>query len=56
MYIIKEGKMNRPKIIAVDFDDTIALDSFPDCSNSEIAKDAFTILNKLHDDGYYIII
>jgi hypothetical protein len=41
-------------IIAIDFDDTIVKDVFP--MIGELRKDAKKIINKLYDEGYYIII
>lgn len=58
MYIIKENtdKMNRPIIIAVDFDDTICANGFPDISKGTLIKGAKETINKLYDEGYFIII
>jgi len=53
MKVIKQ----RPKIIAIDFDQTIADgDSFPDASTSNILGEAKKYINLLHEEGYYIII
>lgn len=41
-------------IIAVDFDGTIVEHKFPEIG--ELKKDAKEVINKLYDDGYYIII
>lgn len=58
MYIVKDKTemKNRPKIVAIDFDDTIAKDSFPDCTNSETINGAKYFINKLYDKGFYVII
>lgn len=50
------NKISRPKIIAIDFDDTIADNSFPDISKAILKDKADIIINELYEEGYYIII
>jgi len=45
---------NRPIILALDFDGSIVDDAFPDIG--ALKSGAKKIINKLHDEGYYIII
>lgn len=58
MVIIKENNMkqNRPRIVCIDFDDTIVANSFPDSFQGQLKQDAKEVINKLVDDGFYVII
>jgi len=61
MKIIKnlkeETNIVRPKIIAIDFDQTITEgDSFPDANKTKSMFNAKKYINLLHKEGYYIII
>jgi len=44
------------KIIAVDFDGTLVEVGHPYPKIGKLKKDAKKVINKLYDDGYYIII
>jgi hydroxymethylpyrimidine pyrophosphatase-like HAD family hydrolase len=54
--IEKIRKSIRPHIIAIDFDDTIAYNSFPDILKATLKDGAKEVINKLYEKGYYIII
>jgi hydroxymethylpyrimidine pyrophosphatase-like HAD family hydrolase len=45
---------NRPLILGIDFDDTVVENAFPDIGS--LKPNAKEVINKLHDEGYYIII
>jgi hypothetical protein len=49
-------KILRPKIIAIDFDETIVDNGFPDINKAVLIRDAKKYINFLYDEGYYIII
>jgi len=47
----------RPQVLLIDFDDTCATESWPfSCETGKLKPYAKEAINKLHDDGYYIII
>lgn len=54
MFIIE--KSVRPKIIAIDFDETICDNGFPNIQTATLKASADFYINKLYDEGYYIII
>ena len=53
MKIIEKEK-NRPYILALDFDNTIVYNDFPEAGI--LKEGAKEIINKLYDEGFYIII
>lgn len=42
------------KVLAIDFDDTIAVQGYPECG--KLIKGAKKVINKLYDEGHHIII
>ena len=49
-------KKERPKILAIDFDETIVDNGFPNIETAVLKLNAKEIINKLFDEGFYIII
>ena len=52
----RHNDIDRSKIIAVDFDETICDTAFPDISTAVLKPYVKEVMTKLSNDGYYIII